>query len=137
MGYYKPAQIHSKFFPGLTGMHGKMSSSEPSSSIFLTDSPEEVKRKVVKYAFSGGRDTVEEHRKKGGNPDIDVPYQWLTFFEEDDKKLRSVRDDYVHGKLLTGEIKQILIDKMNSFLFEHQKKREKSKDKIEKFMLRD
>jgi tryptophanyl-tRNA synthetase len=39
--------------------------------------------------------------------------------------------------LLTGELKQILIDKLNEFLAEHQKRREKAKDRIEEFMLRD
>ena len=39
MGYPKPAQIHSKFLPGL-GMQGKMSSSIPETAIFTTDSDE-------------------------------------------------------------------------------------------------
>ena len=58
------------FIPGLSG--GKMSSSDPTSFVALTDTPEEMARKVKKYAFSGGKDTLEEHRKLGGNPDIDV-----------------------------------------------------------------
>ena len=49
------------FVPGLKG--DKMSSSDPWSYIALTDSPEEVKNKINKYAFSGGQPTVEEHRK--------------------------------------------------------------------------
>jgi tryptophanyl-tRNA synthetase len=35
---------------------------------------------------------------------------------------------------LTSELKQILIDKINDFLKEHQKKREKAKKEIEKFL---
>ena len=38
-----------------------------------------------RYAFSGGRETLEEHREKGGNADVDVAYQYLTFFMEDDQ----------------------------------------------------
>ncbi len=132
LGYYKPAAIHSVFLPGLGGIvdQGKMSSSEEQTAIFTTDSPEEVKRKINKYAFSGGQNTVEEQRKLGGNPDIDVSYQWLTFFEEDDAKLKKIYDDYKSGKLLTGELKAILIEKINSFLKVHQAKREKAKEKI-------
>jgi len=139
LGFYKPAAIHCIFLPGLGGImeQGKMSSSEEETAIFLTDSPETVEKKVMKYAFSGGRDTIAEHRKLGGNPDVDVSYQWLTFFEEDDKKLKRIYDDYKSGKLLTGELKQILIDKLNSFLKEHQKKREKAKDQFEKFIFKD
>jgi len=136
LGYYKPAAIHCIFLPGLGGImeQGKMSSSEEQTAIFTTDSEKVVKEKIVKYAFSGGRDTIAEHRKLGGNPDIDVSYQWLTFFEDDDKKLKQIHDDYRSGKLLTGELKQILIDKLNSFLKDHQKKREKAKDQFDKFV---
>ena len=45
---------------------------------------------VLKYAFSGGRDTMEEHRRYGGNPDVDVSYQYLTFFLEDDNRLAQI-----------------------------------------------
>ena len=139
LGFYKPAAIHCIFLPGLGGMmeQGKMSSSEEQTAIFTTDSPRIVKEKIVKYAFSGGQATVEEHRKKGGNPDVDVSYQWLTFFEENDKKLKRIREDYKSGKLLTGELKNILIEKLNVFLKEHQKKREKAKDQIEKFVFKE
>ncbi len=116
---------------------GKMSSSEEASAIYTTDTPEQVKKKVMRYAFSGGRTTIEEHRKLGGNPDVDISYQWLTFFEEDDKKLEKIYKDYKAGKLLSGELKQILVDKINEFLRKHQANREKAKKDIEKFMLRD
>ncbi len=124
------------FMPGLKG--GKMSSSDPLSYVALTENPEAVEKKIKKYAFSGGQATVEEHRKKGGNPDVDVSYQWLRMlFEPDDKKLKKIYDDYLSGKLLTGELKEILIEKVNAFLKEHQKKREKAKSQLDKFLLKD
>lgn len=120
------------FMPGLGG--GKMSASKPHTFIAMTDSPKEVKNKINKYAFSGGQPTVEEHRKKGGNPEIDVSFQYLKFFfEKDDKKLKKIYDDYKSGKILTGELKKILIEKVNDFLSEHQKKMEKAKKEIHKF----
>ena len=51
-----------------------MSSSDPTTSILLTDTAKEIKDKINKYAFSGGRQTVEEHREKGADIDIDVSY---------------------------------------------------------------
>ena len=135
LGYYKPAIIHGMFLPPLEGAHGKMSSTGQQTGIFTTDSPKEVEKKIKKYAFSGGRETLEEHRKKGGNPDIDVSFQYLRMmFEEDDKKLKQLEEDYRSGKLLTGELKQYTIDKINKFLAEHQKKREKAKKQIDKFI---
>ena len=136
LGHYKPASIQCSFLPPLEGVSGKMGSSETeSTAIYTTDSPEEVKRKINKYAFSGGKDTIEEHRKLGGNPDVDVSFQYLRmFFEPDDKKLEKIEKDYRSGKLLTGELKQILIEKINAFLKEHQKKREEAKKDIDKFL---
>ena len=113
LGFHKPALVHSTFFPALQGPQSKMSSSDPTSSIFLTDTAEEIKQKVMspaynvadlisthgrsnaikvlKYAFSGGRDTKEEHRRLGGDTRLDVSYQYLTFFLSDDQKLAQIK----------------------------------------------
>jgi len=131
----KPPALHAKFLPSLTGS-AKMSSSE-GSQIFLTDSPADVKKKINKYAFSGGKPTIEEHRKLGGNPDIDVSFQYLKhIFEKDDKKLAKIEKDYRSGKLLSGELKKILIDKISEFLTEHQKKRKQAEKQMDKFLVK-
>jgi tryptophanyl-tRNA synthetase len=136
LGYDKPASIQSVFLPPLSGVSGKMSSSTE-SSIFMTDSPLEVKKKINKYAFSGGKDTIEEHRKLGGNPNVDISFQYLKFlFESNDEKLEQIEKDYLSGKILSGEMKAILIEKINVFLKEHQKKREEAKKKVKDFMLK-
>jgi len=88
----------------------------------------------MKYAFSGGQATVELHRKLGGNPDVDVSFQWLKlFFEPDDQKLRKIEEEYISGNMLTGELKEVLIDKINNFLEEHRAKREDAKNSIKNF----
>lgn len=133
--FEKPAALHAQFVPSLHG--GAKMSSSGDGVIFLTDTPKEVERKIKKYAFSGGRDTLEEHRKLGGNTDVDVSFQYLKiFFEQDDKKLKKIEDDYKSGKLLSGELKQICIDKINEFLKEHQKAREKAKKDFDKFIFK-
>lgn len=135
LGYYKTAAIHNKFLPPLTGVDGKMSASISETAIYLSDDEKTVKNKIMKYAFSGGQATIEDHRRLGGNPDIDVAYQWLSIlFEEDDERLKQIHHDYKSGQLLTGEIKQILIDKINVFLHEHRKKKEISRPLLEKYM---
>ncbi len=138
IGREKPALIHNIMIPSLSGPGGKMSASEESGTIYTTDPPEVIKKKINKYAFSGGQATVEDHRKIGGNPDIDVSYQYLRiFFEPDDKKLKTIYDDYKSGKMLTGELKAILIEKVTEFLVSHQQKREKARDQLEKFLYED
>jgi tryptophanyl-tRNA synthetase len=133
--FEKPAALHAKFIPALSG-DAKMSASS-GEVIYLSDSPEEVKKKINKYAFSGGQATVEEHRKLGGNPDIDVSFQYLKMlFEEDDKKLADIEKKYKSGEMLTGELKKILIDKINDFLKEHQKRKQDAKKTLSKFILR-
>ena len=134
IGFYKPSSIQCSFLPPLSGTDGKMSSSE-NDAIFTTDSPEVVKTKINKYAFSGGQPTLEEHKKQGGNPDIDVSFQYLRMLlEEDDKKLEKLHDEYKSGKLSTGELKKYTIEKINLFLKEHQKKRILAKKNIDKFI---
>ncbi|MBS3100044.1 tryptophan--tRNA ligase [Candidatus Pacearchaeota archaeon] len=134
IGHYKPASIQCLFLPPLTGADGKMSSSEE-MAIFTTDNEKEVERKIKKYAFSGGQATIEEHRKKGGNPEIDICFQYLKMlFEPDDKKLAEIEKKYRNGEMLTGELKDITIKKINAFLKEHQKKRELAKKRIREFV---
>lgn len=88
--YPKPMLIHSKFFPALQGPQTKMSASDVNSSIYMTDTASQIKNKINRHGFSGGQETEEEHRRLGGNPDVDVSYQYLSFFMEDDEELKKL-----------------------------------------------
>jgi tryptophanyl-tRNA synthetase len=135
IGYYKPAQIHNRFLPGL-GVGGKMSASEPETAIFTTDPPELVKRKVWK-AFTGGKGTIAEQKKLGAEPDVCTIFQYFFYlFEEDDKKLVEREKRCRAGEIICGECKKDLTERVNRFLGEHQKKREKAKDTIAKFHIK-
>lgn len=116
----KPTGIYSKFFPALQGFDGKMSSSDPSSAIFLTDTPNQIKNKINKYAFSGGQANIEDHRKMGANLDVDVPYHYLRFFLEDDEQLADIGSKYGKGEMLTSEIKGTLISLLQKIVGDHQ-----------------
>ncbi len=133
-GLTPPASTYHKFMPSLLGVEKKMSKREPNGVIYLNESPKEARKKIMKYAFSGGRDTIEEHRRLGGNPEIDVSYQYLKYLEEDENKLKKIKEDYENGRLLSGELKNILADKIESFLTEHQAKREKAKRIVNKII---
>ncbi|XP_065093994.1 tryptophan--tRNA ligase, cytoplasmic [Ochlerotatus camptorhynchus] len=135
LGFPKPALIHSSFFPALQGAKTKMSASDVNSAVFLTDTPKQIKNKVNKHAFSGGRPTLEEHRQFGGNTDIDVSFQLLRFFLLDDDELERIRIAYTKGELLSGEIKKIAIETLQPIVAEHQVKRKDVTDEIlEQFM---
>ena len=135
LGFYKPAQIHSKFLPGL-GKGGKMSASEPETAIFTVDSKNVVHRKIMK-SFTGGKATVQEQKKEGGTPEICPIFQYYTVFLEDDKEIADIHQRCKSGDLLCGEDKLHLSEVIKVFLNKHQKKRKEAKKILEKFMLRD
>jgi len=132
LGYPKPAQIHSKFLPGL-GKGEKMSASLPETAIFTVDTPEAAERKILN-AFTGGRATVEEQRRLGANPDICSVYHYEYFlFMDEDREIEELRRDCLSGNILCGECKEILAERVKLFLKDHQEKREKAKDHVEEF----
>eukprot|EP00117_Sycon_ciliatum_P019652 scpid18429/ scgid17748/ Tryptophan--tRNA ligase, cytoplasmic; Tryptophanyl-tRNA synthetase; T1-TrpRS; T2-TrpRS len=130
LGHCKPALIHSTFFPALQGSQTKMSASDGNSSIFLTDTAKQIQKKVNKEAFSGGRVSVEEHRKYGGDTTVDVAYKYLTFFLDDDAKLQQIKEDYEAGRMLTGELKKELIGVLQAMVTEHQERRATVTDEL-------
>jgi tryptophanyl-tRNA synthetase len=132
MGYYKPAQIHSKFLPGL-GMVGKMSSSKPETALFTIDDPEVIDKKVS-AAFTGGQATVALQRQLGGNA-LGCPVFWYLRYLFDTERQSDERLlKCTSGNLLCGECKSDLSKESQNFLGEFKKRREKAKDLIAEFM---
>lgn len=119
----KPASLCTQFFPALQGLHTKMSASSENSAIYMTDTSASIKNKINKHSFSGGGDTLELHRKNGGNLEVDIPFQYLRFFLEDDVELENIAREYSSGRMLTGEIKARCIEVLNKFIGEFQRKR--------------
>lgn len=126
--YQKPAMIYSSFLPALQGAQTKMAASDTNSCIYMDDTPKQIKNKISKYAFSGGRDTAEEHRQFGGNCDVDTSFQFLRYFLEDDDELESIRKSYTSGELLTGELKAIAIKQIQQVIGALQAKRKEITD---------
>ncbi|KAJ7090350.1 hypothetical protein B0H15DRAFT_261115 [Mycena belliarum] len=126
--YPKPALLHSKFFPALQGPQTKMSASDPNSSIFMTDKAAQIKNKVNKHGFSGGKETEEEHRRLGGDTEVDVSYQYLTFFLDDDEELERLGAEYRAGRLLTGQLKGKCVELLQKFVGDFQERRAKVTD---------
>jgi len=136
-GYLKPALMHSKFLAALQGPDAKMSSSDPKSAIFLTDTYSQIKNKINKYAFSGGRDSAEEQREKGANVEVDTAFQMLKFFLEDDNELIKIEQDYSGGKMLTGELKARAIEVVYGIVKKHQEARLKVTDEMVREFMRE
>eukprot|EP00698_Gefionella_okellyi_P003686 TRINITY_DN13448_c0_g1_i1.p1 TRINITY_DN13448_c0_g1~~TRINITY_DN13448_c0_g1_i1.p1 ORF type:complete len:409 (+),score=89.90 TRINITY_DN13448_c0_g1_i1:90-1316(+) len=126
----KCALIHSKFICSLRGMDQKMSASVENSVIYLTDSEETIRDKVMNYAFAGAPEDEEEHKRVGGNPDTDVSYQYLSFFMDDDVQLQKIREDFTSGALSVRAIKQLMIDTIVPIVKRHQAARALVTDEV-------
>ena len=109
-----------------------MSASIDASAIFMKDTPNQIKNKITKHAFSGGRDTVEEHREKGGDTAVDVSYAYLRFFLESDEELAKIKEAYETGKMLSGEMKAECIREVQAYVAEFQERRANVTDDLVK-----
>ena len=132
LGFYKPAQIHSKFLPSLS-RDSKMSSSRPETAILTTDEPEIVEKKVLS-SFTGGQATISLQKKLGGNADICPVYDYLKYFFDDEKESLERYLRCKSGNLLCGECKSDLANNTRDFIIEFQRKRDEAKDKVNDFM---
>jgi tryptophanyl-tRNA synthetase len=130
-----PSATFHRFMEGLQG--GKMSSSDPKSYIALSEDPKSARKKMMS-AMSGGRATLEEQKKLGGQPDICSVYKFCLYhLVDDDKELKGMYDECRSGRITCGDCKKRCADMMEKFLIEHQKKmakaREAAKELAEKF----
>ncbi|TFF69183.1 MAG: tryptophan--tRNA ligase [Promethearchaeota archaeon] len=136
LGYYKPASIQCIFLPSLQ-QGGKMSASIENTAIFTQDSPKDVKKKV-NNAFTGGQANAKLQRELGGNPSVCSVFKYhFMLFTLDDDEIRNIESRCRGGDLLCGECKNNLIRKINSFLKKHQEEREKAKDKLDSFLIKE
>ncbi len=128
----KPAALHSKYLPGLTGE--PMSASKPETAIFVTDKPKEIKKKIW-AALTGGQPTIEEQRQKGGDPEKCVVFQWLQAFVLDVKEAEELKERCRSGQQLCGDCKKTLYKAMIKRLKDHHKKKIEMIDKVDKFFM--
>lgn len=124
LGLERPASTYHRFMTGLDG--GKMSSSRPMSAIFLTDSPEKAKEKIWK-ALTGGRGSIEEQKKLGGEPEKCTVFEFFAYhLIKDDKELMDIYSRCKNGDLLCGDCKKMAMELLERWLKDFQKRREKN-----------
>ena len=119
----KPALIHSRFILGLNG-EPKMGTSNPKSAIFLTDSPDEVREKILSSVC--------------GPPEVCPSVQYLKVFEEDDHEFYSVWEQCLKDRIQGCEVaKKKLLDILVPFIEEHQVRRKEFSDKVDEFLMKE
>jgi tryptophanyl-tRNA synthetase len=129
--FFLLSSMYHKFTPSLDGSL-KMSKSKPEGNIEL---PEDIKSACnkLKRALTGGRDTVEEQKKKGGQPEKCMIFElYKQHLIEDDKELQKIYNDCKSGKLLCGEDKENACKKMKEFMEKLEKGIEKARKQVDK-----
>ncbi|MDA4128352.1 MAG: tryptophan--tRNA ligase [Thaumarchaeota archaeon] len=122
-GFIPPSAVYHKLMLTLSG-DSKMSKRNLSSSFTLDESPASAAKKVMS-ALTGGRATVEEQRRIGGQPDICPVYDLYKFhFATDDLHVKRVYDECAGGVRMCGECKSEAAGLVKKYLEQHQKKRE-------------
>ncbi|AFM99314.1 aminoacyl-tRNA ligase [Encephalitozoon hellem ATCC 50504] len=135
LGEKKPATMYVSLLPDLKGVNRKMSASDPNSSIYLDDSQEVIRKKISVHAYSGGGKTLEEHRERGGNIDVDVPFEYLKYFLDDDQELERYRSGYIKGEITSKEMKEKCIAIIQTFVLKYQETRKNvTEEDVKAFM---
>ena len=98
-----------------------MSKSRPESAIFLDEDLATIKKKVMR-AFSGGRQSLEEHRRLGGIPEDDVALKYLAAYFLTQKEADKLEKSYRAGKILSSELKEKLYKHLEKFLKDYKKR---------------
>jgi tryptophanyl-tRNA synthetase len=130
-GFIAPASIYHRFMTGLTG--GKMSSSKPESHIALTEDPKEAGKKIMR-AITGGRQSLAEQKKLGGEPEKCSIYEFLVFhLSDDDKELLELDAECRSGRRMCGTCKKDVAERIERFLREHQQARAAAAERLPEF----
>lgn len=128
--FVPPGAIFLKFAQGLDGK-GKMSTSRPESSIFLTDDPK-VARNKLKAAYTGGSVLASFQKKHGGIPGICPIHNLRTYNFESSNR---VGEECESGELLCGECKAQATEQVLTYLSEHQQKLAEASRRMNEFIL--
>jgi tryptophanyl-tRNA synthetase len=135
LGFVPPSATFHRFMTGLQG--GKMSSSKPETSVYLTESPESATKKV-KASVTGGRATAEEQRRIGAEPDKCPVYEmYLYHLAKDDSHLQTVYDECRTGKRLCGGCKGEAVGLLVEFLKQHKERRDETAHLIPQVVAKD
>jgi tryptophanyl-tRNA synthetase len=128
-GFYSPSSTYHIFMPGLTG--GKMSSSIPESIISFYE-PEATVRKKVMSGITGGRMTLEEQKRLGGEPDkCSIFLLNLFHMVTDDAELAEIRRRCCAGEVTCGQCKKETAERVVVFLKEFREKMDVAAESIE------
>lgn len=110
--------------PGIDGCN-KMSKSL-GNAIYLADSPDEIKRKVMSMFTDPNHIRVEDPGKVEGNP----VFTYLDAFGSDTETIEKMKEHYMQGGLGDVKVKKYLNEVLQEYLRPIREKREKLENDI-------
>ncbi|ARD84138.1 tryptophanyl-tRNA synthetase [Ferroplasma acidiphilum] len=131
--FIEPSATFQKLETGLKG--GKMSSSVPDSLISLNDTGEEATRKI-KHAVTGGKQTIEEQKKYGGNPDICPVFELYKYHNSNDKYVTRVYEECKGGVRMCGPCKIEAAENISGMLKTLAEKKDESLGKLDDYLIK-
>ncbi len=125
-GFISPSSTYHRFLTGLSG--DKMSSSKPSTAIYLNEDSKTAAKKV-KTAKTGGRESLKEQQELGGEVDKCVIYEMFVYhLIDDDKELEKIRHDCLGGTLRCGDCKARASELISEMFDEIHDKQEEARE---------
>lgn len=114
MKFNAPVLLLYRTVPCLTGAQGQECYLDNDRTLLSVDDDKALRKKIMKYSLSGsrGNGSTEDHKKYGGDVEMDISCQYLKFLEMDDTVLNGNVERFGKGELLCGEIKQVLYEKL-------------------------
>ncbi|OHT14199.1 tryptophanyl-tRNA synthetase [Tritrichomonas foetus] len=123
------SMLYSRFIPAIGGAQ-KMTASKNDSAIYLSDSDEEIARKINECAKTAWT-------PEGADLDEDVVFKYLSTFDNDDVFVEDARRRYGKGELKEGEVrmteqelKDRLIDDLKNIIHAYREGRAKVTDEV-------
>lgn len=105
----KPTIFTYSMLPPLQGRHG-------TTHINIEDTLEKCAENIRKLAFSGGCDTLAEHKKYGADISVDISIIYLQALMPDHDLLANIISDYGAGIITTSCVKDYLISTLAEYL---------------------
>ena len=128
-GFFLPGATYHTFLQGLQG--GKMSSSIPESLFSFDEAEKDLKKKIMN-SLTGGRTTLEEQKKLGGEPEKCSIYLLNLFhMTEDDDELKEMCRACKAGELMCGTCKKETLERVKEFLKDFNEKMDEVSHKVE------
>lgn len=121
LGMIPPSEVVIPFLQSHKDPLIKMSSSKPDTCIYLTDSPDIVKKKLS-GAYTGSVSSLEGHQRLGAIPEIDSCFQILRYHHPSREFVNEIYESYSKGKIKASDMKLITIEFVNNLLMDIQKK---------------